>query len=288
MKLAYTEYAKFNNSNVKKEDTLCLILEDVEDVVTYFDYVGEKDAKKLIGAWGLITENVERGQAPYSHLPYDPVYVVAGVLAAKGMSKKKYSLLHLATDFDSIIADKMQTMLKFITNGDKVRVNWKGGYSSFNDIFNVTEEVPADEHKIRQYLMLGTLSEDGLPDIKIKTDTLVIENDVSISRELYWDYLQKNNIEYDRFYEFKSKTNFLKYEQLFELFDSFIQSGITHIVTETTMNDKMQILTMKKILQKVMDQYPDKKLKVSIMLNGEDTEGILKTDRKNLKINIIK
>lgn len=295
MKLAYIEYKDIpKKSSIDKKDTLNLILESTNDVIKYFEWTATSNGKKLIDCWDNIVENVNRGFESNSHLPYDPIYILAGLLARKNMATRKYSLIDLAKDYDNININKMKTMLKWITDGIDVRVSHLGGISPMT-IFRIEKEIASTEEKIKQYLISGTINDDGFPDVNTKYSTLIIENDESISKRLK-GYLKSIGLlkespykkNYSILNQFKTKTIFLSDEKKFEFIESIILKGINHIIIETTLIDKKQFIGFKKIIEKVMVKHEDRVLDVTLILNNlESNTDMLDTAIENININII-
>lgn len=294
MKLAYLQYKNFsNNKDTNREDHLNLVLESVDDVVKYYGWCGNNNGRKLMEAWDDIVDNVERGQEPWSHLPWDPIYLIAGVLSNKNMKERPYSLVELAVDYDHIVHEKIQTMIGWINDGMEVRVNHLGGTSPMT-IFEVEEEVQANEDVIKQYLISGNINEGGIPTIDMRgASTIIIENDRYISKKLH-DYLKDVGLSTsggDKNYRimdsFKSKTEFIKMESMYKLFQSFIDSGVTHIITETTGGDAMQVHRVKKALKKVLGDNPDVKFKVTVLLNDKEKKDLFDIRGINVDIEVI-
>lgn len=280
MKLALISYAK-----LKGEKHWNLILESVEDVQTYFDASSSVGASQFLDVWQEMKKGHDSSHTVNQRVHQSSVVGAAMTIAIRA-TEKPVTLVDACAIHDKLLYAKFMNMLKFITVlGQKIRVNSKGGYSAFDDMFQTHEELEIDEKQMREFLIA---SDDFKCKLSLSKPIIVLENDSIISDELHkkieYNGLGLNYNDWEPIMNFKFRTENWTFEDFFELFDKAVKNGLHTIIAETTLYQEEQFGRMTKILKKVMQNNPGKTLSVKLLLSAG---GDLAQYTNNLPSNLI-
>lgn len=282
MKLANISYAK-----LKGDRYWNLILETMEDVQVYFKASSELSAKQFLNIWVAM-----KGGQTWPHYFNQRVHQASIAGAAMKISFQaeetgKVSLIEGCEIHDKLLYGKLQSMIRIMMSGDKIRVSSKGGYSNFDDMFQTHEEMVCNENQMKEYLM-------GFDNIKIEftisKPIIVIENESMISKELSKkiDDLKYDYKTYETLFNFKYRTENWEGKEFFKFFDDGIKNGLHTIIAETSLYDKEQFEKLTAILKKVMNNNPDHTLEVKLLTtNTNELSEHISNLPENLKLTLL-
>jgi hypothetical protein len=258
MKLALISYAK-----LKGDKYWNLILETQDDVQEYFEASFQLGAKQFLDVWVAL-----KGGQTWPHYVDQRIHQASVSGAMKMISMKaeetgECSLVEACEINDKLLLSRLKSMINLVSNGEKIRVSSKGGYSIFDDFYQTHQEVECSEKQMREYLM----SKDGIKfELEFSSPIIIIENESIISDQLYRKIESIKGFE--TIFDFKYRTENWTAEEFYKLFNDAVKKGLHTIIAETSINDEKQFESLAELLKKVMMNNSEKELEVKILTSN--------------------
>lgn len=280
MKLSKITYAKMSN-----EGNWNLVLETISDLQQYVNIDNKNNADSALALWSRLKEYKS------ANMMMDAYHAAQGELGIARLmafhlenpksENRETTIVDYCNTFDTVLHGKYKNMETIINEGKKVRTNWKGGYSIFDDYFISLEDKECDSDMLLIYLTTGEIGENKLVFDK---EVLILENNEELSPYIYkrlrkYEYNTTQIVNRFRV-RMLNKTK----EEIYKLFDDGIKNKLEVIYIETTLQDKNQFDGIKQIIEKVMINNPKKHL--TINLNIFSVEKIEIKTVENIKLNI--
>lgn len=223
-----------------------LIIETTDDVLKYNEILARKNADENVGLYfGYIRQNFRNTINDYAVHEASVSAETQLLMAQLKYKETDTTMVDYCEMSDNIVNNKCQSILKYVTNGKTIRINNVGGYCFVDDLNDYDEliEKPSIE-QVTTFTYNGKLEKH---EYKITTDTVVIENDITLS-DTFKEHLSEYINEYDEFVDFKRIVRMYSDKELVELFVSGIKNSLKNIAFSTTGQDLNQIRKMHQLL----------------------------------------
>lgn len=274
-----------------------LIIEDFSDLHRYIKFERERFTDGAATIWDKAKKTENRSKD--GSLNFNNLYHVIDkkdnsqcigyhqMMYHVGMNKSgEVSVKDYSTRMDNVFYNKINVMLRTLSQGREIRVCKNGSYSFMNG-FRVIKEIK----NITNIQMIAYLNGEekfmkgAVPEINTKC--LVIENDNVVPSGVF-DLINKMGIEQsDITYliNFKEETNGFEKEDYVNMFTQAISGGLEQIIFETTMIDMDQFMGLKAIIESIMLNFLHHSLQVCMM-----TDATLDIDTKanNVHLTILR
>lgn len=277
MKMVLIEYATLKND----EPHWNLCLETTEDVEIYTQISHKLSALHFWEVWGSLKKGHNIAHAT-THGKTPSTTFVAAMEVVKKAEEGEISLIEACNIHDKVVIDKSINLLKLINEGHKIKVTTLGGYCQLDEYFNIIAEEIINENQLKNYLTSGQKPKF---DLVIDSECVVIENQISISEEVY--RLVKNNT-YEVICNFKYRTEGWTRNDFYSLFAKAIDNKLKVIVAETSLYDKKQFQLLASVLIELMDNKQHKELLVKILVaDKEEMKKLIPKLPENLKLELL-
>lgn len=269
----------------KKHSFICL--ESKEDADTYSKINDKIKSRQAVSFWmGFKSQNFRATPLDYLVHEVSDNNSIASVLAAKMQCKEEpTSLVQYCNYSDNIINDMNNCIYRYINRGDKVRLNVAGGYCPIRDIEGYESAEDINEQQMLNFL----LHRDINFDFKIEGDSVLIENDSYIPKELVRLFSEKNNKRIEDVQilaSFKHRTLLFKDHDFIKLFTDGVEQGLQNVVFKTIAQDVPQINKLKSVLEAVMGKYPNKILHIWCSI-PQYSQKLINTKTDNIRIHFL-
>lgn len=267
----------------KKEIFQTLILENSKDLALYIPLNQQIKSKQAVNFWfGFKSQSYRESVSDYL-VHEDNKNTIAKVLAIKMEYKNtgSTSIIDFCNDTDKIIYDVHKRMCEFIYRGDMVKVNNLGGFCNIQDFSDFNSVVDINEQEMYNYLISGQID----LNLKITSDTIVIENASAVPMNLISSYCELTNSQPDNIQiitSFKQKTLLFTDKDWFKFFSEGIKLyNLKNIIFETTAQDQKQIRSLKTLLEKLDTEFN------IFIKTGKHNHKLFKSDNPKIKISFL-
>ncbi len=263
------KYFNFEEQSVKYPHILLENMQDLEDFISFDSAVRSKQAASF---WiGFKSQKFRDTPMNYACHEVESSNTMASLMAhSMELSEKGTSLVEYCTKADKFLQDKYLTMGNHIRSGRPIRVNDKGGYCPIyleTDLDDAIDCVNVeDKEQTRNFILTGTLEYSMV----ITSPTIVIENGEKVYSIVdNYKKVSGDATEVQIFCKFKYYTILWKDEDYYYFFLNGIRKGLSTIVAKSTLQDLSQINQLKKVLEVIMEKFPEKTLNVYLDVSNK-------------------
>lgn len=286
---------KSHQAHIKEKKYTFLCLENLQDAEWFVEINSKMKSKQAVGWWmGYKTFDGPFHKDPigYDQHESESGNGIGSVLATQlALGVLKGTLIDYCNASDKIIIDMNNTILKWINQNKFVRINKDGGYCSIEKEEIEEYETVKDINEEEALTLL--LHKDLNFEMKITRPTLVIENFNYIPKtciEVFSKHTNSNLEDIQTITSFKYKTILFNEKDYFNFFKEGFENGLKNLVFETTAQDSIQILKIKRLLESLMSKFTSKVLNVYVRISSyhkDKIEPYFKTNLSNIKVHFL-